>query len=140
MARWNGNLFSPRDRVLLEWHDDDDPEYRGRVEWEVPSNYRERGELSDPETGKGIDASNARGLFPDALTVLKKADIGVDTDTESMEPVRISDVRVGDVLVAQNEEVTAEFEVVEGTLDGTTLYALGFYFEADELLGRRKVV
>lgn len=140
MARWKGTLFSPRDRVLLEWFDKEDPEYRGRVEWEVPSDYRERGELSDPETGKGIDASNARGLFPNALTVLKKADTGVDADPESLDPIRISDVKVGDVLVTQNDEVTAEFEVVDGTLDGTTLYALGFYFEADELLGRRKVV
>jgi hypothetical protein len=140
MARWNGTLFSPRDRVLLEWFDETDPEYRGRVEWEVPSSYRERGELSDPETGIGINASNAHGLFPDKLTVLKKADTGVDASQESYEPIRVTDISLGDVLVAQNDEVTAEFEVVEGTLDGTTLYALGFYFEADELLGRRKVV
>lgn len=137
MARWNGNLFSPRDRVLLEFIDENDAEYRGLVEWEVPSDYRERGELSDPETGKGIDASNAVGIFPDNLTVLKKSDVGVDASPESYQPIRITDVKVGDVLVAQNDEVTAQFEVVDGTVDGTVLYALGFYFESDELLGKR---
>lgn len=140
MARWNGTLFSPRDRVLLEWFDETDPEFRGRVEWEVPSSYRERGELGDPETGIGINASNAVGVFPNALSVLKKSDAGVDASPDSYEPVRITDVKVGDVLVAQNGEVTAEFEVVDGTVDGSTLYALGFYFEADELLGKRVLV
>lgn len=139
MARWKGKLFSPGTRVLLEWVDEEDPAYRGKVEWEVPRTYRERGELSDPETGLGLNVSNAVGIFPDKLSELKKRDTGVDFEVDSYVPVRITDVKLGDVLVCQNDEVTAEFEVTEETIEGNTIFAgvLGLFFEADEILGKR---
>lgn len=142
MARWKGTLFSPGTRVLLEWVDEEDPSYRGKVEWEVPRTYRERGELSDPEAGLGINVSNAVGVFPDRLTELKKRDTGVDFDEDSYIPTRLEDLRIGDIIVCQNDEVTAEFEVTPETIEGKSVFAgvLGLYFEAYEVLGKRPTV
>lgn len=142
MARWKGKLFSPGTRVLLEWVDEEDPGYRGKVEWEVPRTYRERGELSDPDDGAGINVSNATGVFPDKLTELKKRDTGVDFDEDSYIPVLFEDIKVGDTIVCQNGEVTAEFEVTPETIEGDTIFAgvLGLYFTKFEVLGKRPVV